>query len=169
MLTRVNLRAALLLALVLAASATAIADTITNFTIVSSVNQQLKSAPTPMEPPIGNLCRRYHPDPIRSAFNIPIDLFVTYGAGFTEASPVLGATASLTGTPETMNGHSHTYEVLSVENGFLEFDFLEPMGHFAGGLVQYSLADIEGYSGFVDTSATALAMDPPTAPDPRPG
>jgi hypothetical protein len=101
------------------------------------------------------------------SISIPTFDFITYiPGGSIEAAPAFTDFATLSGTPMLIGGHALSYDVLSIDYGFIELDLVEPLGAFPGGDILYAYQADAG-SGSTDTKGTALLVDPAIlAPEP---
>jgi hypothetical protein len=152
-------------------SASGRASTIESFIIVSAVNPQVQHGTYDSgETYTGTLTLDTSLIPATGAFSIGIPTFdyITHVSnGFTESAPAFGDFATLSGTPVQIGGHTFSYDILSIDSGFVELDFLEPLGVFHGGAILYAFEANAG-SGYVDTHGTALLVDPLIDATPEP-
>ena len=148
------------------------AGTIQDFIIVSAANPQVQHGTFDNgDLYLGNFSFDTSLVPATGPFSIPIasfDFVTLVPGGSNEASPAFGDFAVLTGTPVTIGGHTFSYDVLTVDSFFQEFDFVEPLGVFHGGAILYAF-EADAGNGFADTKGTALAVDPEILVTPEPG
>src|SRR5579871_572353 len=148
------------------------ASTIQNFIIVSAAKPQIQQGTFDNgDLYLGNFSFDTSLIPATGPFSIPIpsfDFVTLVPGGTNEAAPAFGDFAVLTGTPVTIGGHNLSYDVLTVDSFFQEFDFVEPLGVFHGGAILYAF-EADGGNGFADTKGTALAVDPQILVAPEPG
>ncbi len=148
------------------------ASNLRNFIIVSSANPQFTQGSFDNgDAYFGNFVFDTSLIPATGPFSIPsaeFDFVTLVPGGFNEAASAIGDYAFLTGTPVQIGGRTFSYDVLTVDSSFSEFDFVEPLGVFNGGAILYAF-EADATVGFADTQGTALLVDPQILVSPEPG